>query len=138
MRIKTALAALLVAAIFLLGSCQKSARVWDESLPEETLASVRFSGFAVDSFNGIPVSKFNWVKIPAGVAAFGGVARIAHAGVTFTISDMEFSFVLDAGGDYIAYATHENMLWGVSVYNAEGWRLRPENKIAFIPFRNQP
>ena len=134
---KTIIVALMVFSFFC--SCQTKPDVWDSSYPEERLADVRFVYMKLASYNGISVTKFNWVKIPAGAATFGGEVYIFHGGVQFTLRDMEFTCQFDAGTSYVVIGSQQDMLWGVSVHEtSKPSRTTAENKIAFIPFKNQP
>ena len=123
---------ILAAVAFLLfSSCQTKPVVWDDSYPEEKLASVQFFNMKVDSYNGIGVEKFNWVKIPAGETAIGADVVISHGGVQFHARGMEFTYVFEGGRNYTVNGSVNEMRWGVSVYSNKEF-------IAFIPFKNQP
>ncbi|MCL2763181.1 MAG: hypothetical protein FWD36_08270 [Treponema sp.] len=112
-------------------SCQSSPVVWDNSYPEETLAIVRFFDMNIVSYNGINVSKFRSVKIPAGQTELSGDVNIYHAGVRFAAKGMEFSYQFEANREYRIEGSSNEMLWGISVY--EGKTL-----LAFVPFKEQP
>lgn len=123
----------------LLGSCQTAPVVWDSSFPEQELATVQFINMKLDSFNGIAVSKFNWVKIPAGEVQLGGEVLIVHAGVNFKAQGMEFTCHFEAGKEYVIRGESEDRQWGVGVYQTAKWsEMSPDTRIAFIPFKNQP
>ena len=127
-------------AIFLLFcSCQTKPLVWDDSLPDGSMASVQLVNMTIESFNGIAVSNFYWVKIPAGEARLGGDVIIYHAGVSFRAKGMEFTCQFEPGRDYIVQGATKDMLWGVSVYEASKYsQISEENKVTFIPFKDQP
>ena len=127
-------------AIFLLFcSCQTKPVVWDDSLPDASMATVQLVNMNIDSFNGIAVTKFFWVKIPAGEVRLGGDVTIYHAGVGFRAQGMEFTCRFDAGREYVVQGTAQDMLWGVSVYEASKYsQISEANKIMFIPFKEQP
>ena len=128
-----------VVAFLLFCSCQTAPVAWDDSIPIEKMATVRFVNMNIDSFNGIAVTKFNWVNIPAGEARLGGLVLINHAGATFRTSGMEFTCQFDAGREYIVQGTAQDLQWGVSVYEgSKGSHINADHKIAFIPFKNQP
>ena len=128
-----------LAVFFLLCSCQSKPVAWDDSIPEDQMASVRLVNMKIDSFNGIAVTKFNYVNIPAGEARLGGEVIIYHAGVNFRASGMEFTCMFEAGSAYIVQGGSQDMQWGVSVYKATKYSdVSAENKVAFIPFKNQP
>ena len=127
----------------LLSSCAGSAGlvIWDESIPEEETATVHFMNMKIDSFNGIHVTDFNRTRIPAGLARLGGEVRAVHAGLNFVLRDMEFSFNFEAGKSYMVSGATQNMQWGVNVYDVTGQqsaRATADNRIDFIPFREQP
>jgi len=115
----------------LLSSCQTKPIVWDDSYPEESTASVRFNNMKVDSFNGITVNKFYWVRIPAGEATIGADVVINHGGVRFQTRGSEFTFTFEAGREYTVYGRVNDMRWGVSVFSNNEF-------VAFVPFKNQP
>ena len=127
-------------AVFLLFcSCQTKPVAWDDSLPEGSMATVRLVNMNIDSFNGIAVTKFNWVKIPAGETRLGGEVIINHAGIGFRVSGMEFTCRFEAGREYIIQGSSQDMLWGVAVYEASKYsQVSAESKVAFIPFKDQP
>jgi hypothetical protein len=130
----TFIAALTVFLLFC--SCQTKPIVWDENHPEEKLATVRLLEMKIESFNGIDVTKFNWVRIPAGEARLGGTVVVLHAGVNFIAEDMEFSSLFREGGNYILHGAAQGGLWGVTVYEGKNMRdIKPENMITFIPFK---
>jgi hypothetical protein len=125
---------MVLAAITLLlfSACQSSGPVvWDDTYPEEKLATVQFNGMKIDGFNGINVEKFNWVKIPAGEATFSGDVTIYHAGVNFQTKGMEFTCMFEEGKEYKIYGRTNDMRWGVSV-SEDG------EFVAFVPFKDQP
>jgi hypothetical protein len=109
--------------------------VWDTTLAENAMATITFSGYSPTSYNGIAVSKWYKVKIPAGNASIGGNASISHGGFTFIAKEMEFAFKYEAEKEYIVMGASQDMKWGVKVYNGT---VRPENELAFIPFKIQP
>jgi len=92
-----------VVLVFLfLSSCQTNKpQIWDDSYPEEKLTEIRFVNFDIDSYNGISVTKFDWVKVPAGDITFGGRAYMIHSGVRFFADSMEFSSRFEEGKSYI-------------------------------------
>ena len=110
-------------------------RVWDDTIPAGNSATVRFNNMAIDSYNGISVTRFNHVQIPAGEATFSGLVVIYHAGITWRANGMIFTCNFEAGKNYIVQGSTENRLWGVTVYNST---VRPENKVVFVPFKEQP
>lgn len=120
--------------LLLLSSCA-SLTVWDDSQSAESQAVVQFHGMNVDSYNGISVTRFRNVRLPAGEAVFTADVGIHHAGVNFLLRGMEFGSVFEAGNTYIIRGSTENMQWGVTIWTSQ---IRPENKVAFIPFRVQP
>jgi hypothetical protein len=125
--------------LLLFCSCQTKPQVWDNSYPEEKLAEIRFMGINIDSYNGISVTKFNWVMIPAGDTTFGGTVTINHSGVQFTARDMEFTSRFEEGRSYIVVGNQNEMRWGVSIYEGEKYsQLKDENLVAFVPFKEQP
>ena len=130
---------ILIAVFFLQISCQTGPVVVDDSYPDEELVTVRFVSMEINSYNLIAVSKFTWAKIPAGEAKLGGTVMIQHAGVSWKVNDAEFTCYLEKGAEYMIIGKGENMLWGVSVYKASNYReMTEENKVAFIPFKEQP
>ena len=127
------------AASLLIISCQTNPVVWDNTYPEGKLTTVRLLSMKIDSYNGILVSKFNWVKIPAGETRLGGDVNIGHAGITWVAKGMEFNCYLEEGKEYIIMGKSQDMQWGVSVYEASNYKeMSEENKVAFIPFKEQP
>jgi len=128
----TQMVILVAITLLLFSACQTGAPVvWDDSYPAEKLASVQFNGMKIDSFNGIDVDKFYWVKIPAGEATFSGDVTIYHAGVNFQARGMEFTCTFQEGKDYKIYGRANDMRWGVNVY--ENGELK-----MFVPFKEQP
>jgi len=128
-----------LAVVVLLCSCQTAPVVWDASYPAEKLATVLFINMKISSYNEIGVTKFNWVKIPAGEVKLGGEVIISHAGFSFKASDMEWTCKLEEGKSYVMRGSSQDLLWGVSVYETESYqKISQENKVAFIPFKNQP
>ena len=126
-------------AFLLFTACQSGPVIWDDSHPSEELATVRLMSMVIDSYNGIAVKNFEWVKIPAGETRLGGLVIIEHAGVYWRANGMEFTCNLEKGKEYIITGKGENMQWGVSVYEASTYKeATEENKVAFIPFKNQP
>jgi hypothetical protein len=120
-------------------SCQTGPVVWDGSPSDESLATVRFIGMKIDTFNGIEVTKFNWVKIPAGEARLGGDVYVNHAGLNFQLEGMEFNCTFEKGREYIIEGRSRDMLWGVSVWEASSYsQISEKTWLAFIPFRTQP
>jgi hypothetical protein len=123
---------ILAAITFLLfSSCQTGPVVWDDSYPAEKLSTVQFMSMKIDSFNGINVEKFNWVKIPAGQAALSGDVTIYHAGVNFQAKGMEFTCMFEEGKEYKIVGRASDMRWGVAVFEDGEF-------IAFVPFKEQP
>jgi hypothetical protein len=136
---KLTVAFVLVFLLFLFCSCRSDPVVWDSSLPEESMATVRFVNMKIDSFNGIGVTDFEWVKIPAGEARMGGDVSIYHAGFSFQLKGMEFTCYFEKGREYIVQGGTQETLWGVSVYEASSYSdVSAETRLAFIPFRTQP
>jgi len=128
-----------VLVLLFLCSCATKPLIWDDTYPEEQLTEIRFMNFDIDSYNGISVTKFNWVKIPAGDITFGGIAYMLHSGVRFTAGGMEFSSRFEAGKAYIINGGQSDMRWGVSIYEGtELSRIKPENLVVFVPFKEQP
>jgi len=124
---------LIIAAVTFLFfiSCQTGPVVWDNAYPEEKVATVQFYGMNIDSFNGISVSKFNWIKIPAGQAIMGGDVTISHGGVSFYARGMEFTCMFEEGKAYKVYGSTDNNRWGVKVYENDEF-------VVFVPFKEQP
>ena len=133
MKIKTLIGSIIV--LLLLGSCMGSPTVWDSSIPENRLTTVRFISMNIESFNGIDVTKFRNVQIPAGQARMSGEVYVYHAGLNFRLSGMEFTYNFEAGKIYDVQGAAQNMVWGVNIFEMEGSR---RNLITFIPFREQP
>jgi hypothetical protein len=128
-----------LAVLLLLCSCQTKPMVWDENYPEEKLATVLFMDMAIESYNGIDVTRFNWVRIPAGEARIGGTITVFHAGVNFHARDTEFSSLFNEGGSYILRGATQGGQWGVAVYEGKNARdIKQENMLTFIPFKEQP
>jgi hypothetical protein len=120
-------------------SCQTTPVVWDDSLTEEQLATVRFYNMKLDSYNGIAVSKFNFVKIPAGETRLGGEVNIYRSDVIFTTRGMEWTCNFEAGKEYAIIGAARDMKWGVVVYDTlKTGDMKKEHEVAFIPFKNQP
>ena len=128
--------------IFLvLCSCQTKPAAWDESIPLEKTATVLLVSMNITSFNGITVipKNFRWVHIPAGETTLGGNVFINHGGISFQAKGMEFTYTFKAGVEYVVQGQTQDMKWGVSVYEAKKHsQISAENKLAFIPFKNQP
>ena len=120
-------------------SCQTGPRIWDSSYPEEKLTEIRFLNFDIDSYNGISVTRFYWVKIPAGDITFAGTAYMSHSGVRFFADGMEFSSHFEGGKSYIVYGGHNDMRWGVKIYEGTDYsQVKDENMLVFVPFKEQP
>jgi hypothetical protein len=52
---------------------------------------------------------------------------------------MEFSYLFEKGKEYIVQGKAQNMLWGVSVWEASKYSDASETTLlAFIPFITQP
>lgn len=120
-------------------ACQTSPIVWDNDYPPEKLATVLFMDMKIDSYNGINVKKFLFVKIPAGEATFGGEITMRHGGVAFRAKDMEFTCILEEGKEYIVQGSNEDMKWGVSLYEAASYTpVKIEKRVRFTSFKNQP
>ena len=129
----------ILAVFFLVCSCQSGPVTWDDTIPEEEMAAVQLINMKIDSFNGIAVTKFNNVKIPAGETRLGGEVVVYHAGIGFRASGMEFTCMFEAGRQYIVQGSTQDMQWGVSVYEASKYsNISADNKVAFIPFKEQP
>lgn len=134
---RLSIAAAVVAVLFC--SCQSVPVVWDDSLPDEKTAVVLFVNVTITSYNGIGVTKFNHARIPAGETTMGGDFAVYHAGMSFRLKDMEFTFLFEQGKEYIVQGSSQEMLWGVSVYEASKYsEATAETRVAFIPFKNQP
>jgi len=134
---KIVIAAVMVSLFFC--SCQSKPRIWDSSYPEEKLTEIRFSGITIESFNGINVTKFNWVKLPAGDITFGGNVTINHSGVIFISKGMEFSGHFEEGKSYFVFGRQSDMRWGVAIYEGADYsKIKDENLVAFVPFKEQP
>jgi hypothetical protein len=129
-----------ITAFLLLCGCQTGPVVWDNSYPAEKLATVKFLGMKIDSYNEINVTKFNWIKIPAGQATFSGeYVAILHSGLTFWAKNVEFTCKFEEGGKYIVQGNSENMQWGISVYKADDYNAaKAGEKLYFTPFKRQP
>jgi hypothetical protein len=126
-------------AVLALSACQTALVVWDDSLPEEQMAAVRFHNMELDSYNGIGVSKFNYVKIPAGEAQLGGEVKVIRSSIIFTLPGMEWTCHFEAGKEYAVAGAARDMKWGVVVYDTGGSNITTNHReIAFIPFKNQP
>jgi hypothetical protein len=124
---------------FLFCSCQSAPVVWDSSLSDGSMATVRFINMKIDTFNEIGVTKFNWVKIPAGEARLGGDVYVSHAGFSFQLKGMEFTCMFERGREYIVEGRSHDMLWGVSVWEASAYsQVSEKTWLVFVPFRNQP
>jgi len=123
-----------------LSSCQSNKpQIWDASYPEEKLTEIRFVNIDIDSYNGISVTKFYWVKVPAGDITFGGRAYMFHSGVRFSADGMEFTSRFEEGKSYIINGGQHDMRWGVSIYEGTDFsRIKDENLIVFVPFKEQP
>lgn len=115
-------------------SCQTKPAVWDKSIPEESMSTLKLNNIKITSYNGEKASKFNWIKIPAGDTTLVGDYLIYHASIGFSIRGMEFTYRFEEGKEYFITGSHSYMRWGVSIY--EG--ISQERHIAFIPFTNQP
>ena len=133
MKIKTIIGS--IAILLLLASCMGSPTVWDTSVPENRLTTVRFYSMIVESYNGIDVTKFSNVQIPAGQTRINGEVHVYHAGVNFRLSGMEFAYNFEAGKIYNVQGAAQDMVWGVSVSEMEGSR---RSFTTFVPFRDQP
>jgi hypothetical protein len=137
---KTVLLSAFVFGSFLLASCA-GVKTFDVSVPEEKTAEVRFVGTLVPtSYNGIPVKKFNWVKLPEGRAEFvinvyGGLNF--RNGYRYSGEDMVFSINLEGGKTYGIEFHVQEKYYGVMVYDvmipAVG-RPSDDHIIGFIPF----
>jgi len=129
-----------VLVLLFLSSCQTNKpQIWDDSYPEEKLTEIRFLNFDVDSYNGISVTKFYWVKVPAGDITFGGKAYMVHSDIRFSADGMEFSGHFEEGKAYTIYGGQNDMRWGVFIYDGTDYsRIKDENLVAFIPFKEQP
>jgi hypothetical protein len=123
---------LIVLTVASLSSCITKPVVWDDSYPEKQTAVIGFTRIVPDSYNGIPVTKWRLVKIPAGEASIGGVVNIPHGGVIFVARDMEFTCYLEAGKEYMVVGASKDMLWGVNLTTKSG------HVLEFIPFKEQP
>jgi hypothetical protein len=131
--VRLKLAACFAFALFLVSCVTQT--VWDASYAEEEMSTVLFTWMKPTGYNGIPVSKWAKVKIPAGVTLIEGDVTLSHAGLMILVRGMEFSFNFEAEKEYEVIGVTQDMLWGVKVY--EGTR-KTGTEIAFIPFRNQP
>jgi hypothetical protein len=139
MKKKVTIAVSMFFLLFLFCSCQNAPVVWDSSFSDESMATVRFINMKIDSFNEIEVTKFNWVKIPAGEARLGGEVYISHAGFDFRLRGMQFTYTFGPGRDYIIQGRSQDMLWGVAVFEASSYsQVSEKTFLAFVPFRNQP
>jgi hypothetical protein len=144
---------LLIPVILLIISCGTlKGKVWDDSIPLEQTAKIVFMEFEVNTYNGIPVNKENFVCvfIPAGNAEFSGTAwAMIYAGnykITTLVSNAVFKCHLEAGEEYWAGAGtqwDENIkkhIWGIYLYK-DKIKLRignpPKEKRIFIPFDPQ-
>jgi hypothetical protein len=125
-----------IALVLALASSCVTTTVWDESYPPEKSATILFYQMTVKSYNGIGVSKWQIVVVPAGEASIGGDVAISHAGVGFMARDMEFTCFLEAGKEYSVAGATKDGQWGVNVY--EGRDLKTESLLEFVPFKNQP
>jgi hypothetical protein len=120
-------------------SCQTAPVVWDESLPEEQLATVRFYSMKLDSYNGIAVSNFDFVKIPAGETRLGGEVNIYRSNIVWTTRGMEWTCNFEAAKEYSLIGAARDMQWGVVVYDTlKIGDMDKGHEVAFIPFKNQP
>jgi hypothetical protein len=122
--------------LVLAGSCATSPTIWDESYSREESAWVLFYQITAKSYNGIGVSAWRWVSLPAGEANIGADVRIVHAGVGFLAKDMEFGCYFEPGKDYAISGAVKNGQWGVNVY--EGSSVDEKKLLEFIPFKDQP
>jgi len=123
--------AAVIAVIVFTAGCVTGPTVWDESHPENNTATIQFVNMKINGFNGINVSKFYYVKIPAGQAVFTGDVTVIHAGSQFLLKGMEFNFNFAAGENYKVSGSTSDMLWGVSIFQ--------DNKfLVFRPFKEQP
>jgi hypothetical protein len=130
---KTFLVIVVTLVLALASSCATT--VWDETIPPEKSATSVFY-LNVTSYNGIGVSKWNSVRIPAGEAVIGGDVTVSHAGVRIFIPGMEFVCHLEAGKEYSVIGAARDGKWGVNLY--EDKKLSTKSFVAFIPFTHQP
>jgi len=118
----------------------KPAAVVDTIRPGANEAIVYFLNMEIEGYDvtmdekGLP-----YTKITAGETTFRGRVIIIHSQVTFLAANVEFAVRLEQGKKYFLVGTAQNMQWGVSVYeNVYKPEDKGTNKIAFIPFINQP
>jgi hypothetical protein len=135
---KTILCAAVAAVLF--SSCVGEPDVWDPTLPEEEMATVYFLVFIwPTSYNGIPIEKKTFhIKLPAGQADF--VCDVKSEGYfRYYGENLEWSYTLAGGKDYIITFEISKGLFGVNVYGQsamnESYAPKDENFIEFVPFK---
>ncbi|MCL2229795.1 MAG: hypothetical protein FWC01_01740 [Treponema sp.] len=122
----------LLSFVFLvLNSCQTGPSTWDSALSAENSAEVKFVGMHVLTYNGINVRRFNWAIIPPGQTTISANLTINHAGLSFSLRDMEFTFDFKAGKIYRVTGSTHDMQWGVNIFE-------DDELLTFRPFLIQP
>jgi hypothetical protein len=120
--------ALLAVLVVVLAACTATPVVWDDSVPEEKLTTIYFIGITPYSYNGIPVSNWLAVKIPAGTAKID--CNVNYAG--YNAKDKTFSYNFEAGKSYnVAFNIVEGY-WGVGIYDAAD---KKKARLTFIDFK---
>jgi hypothetical protein len=108
--------------------------------PGTNTATVYFLDMEIEGYDVTTDEKgLPYAQIPAGQTTFRGRVIIVHSEVAFLAANVAFDLRLEQGKIYLLVGTAENMRWGVSVYeNVYNPEYKEANKIAFLPFINQP
>ncbi|MFP3042625.1 hypothetical protein LQZ19_12485 [Treponema primitia] len=119
--------------VFIFLSSCASTTVWDDTIPEDQLATIHFNRIDPSGYNGIPVRKWDNVKIPQGEAAFVADVNISYAGIMVLVHGMEFAYNFESGKEYSITGIAQNMQWGVKIYSGSD-----STDYDFVPFKTQP
>jgi hypothetical protein len=131
--------------LVLAASCSTAGAVWDESVPPEKSATVRFGWGTIKSYNGISITRKRQgvITIPEGEAIIGLEIYTLYENVMFHLRGMEFTCYLEGGKTYTVIGETKDELWGVGLYEGKvkavvGKKYVGGTLLEFIPFKNQP
>ena len=91
--------------ILFLGSCRSQPIVFNESLPADNIATIRWCGPNIVAYNGISVDWKNpmwsplFVKIPGGRTEFE-ISGLSRGGLDVTYRNTPFVFNFEGGNEY--------------------------------------
>jgi hypothetical protein len=133
-------AGLAILAFGCASSSTKTTDIVDTIRPGANEAIVYFIDMEIEGYDVTADEKgLPYAKITAGETTFRGRVIIIHSQVAFLAANVEFALLLEQGKIYLLVGTAQYMMWGISVYeNVYNPRDKETNKIAFIPFINQP